>query len=60
MGGLFSSPKPPKQQEPTRMPVENDQTNAAAAERRRAQIAASKGRASTDLTDNSGTDDLGA
>ena len=55
MGGMFSKPKMPKEQPPVRMPIEGDKTSSEAAARRRAELAASKGRDSTDLTDALGS-----
>lgn len=60
MGGLFSKPKMPPPQEPTRMPVEGDQDAKAAERRRRNEALAVRGRESTDLTGGYSGTDLGA
>jgi hypothetical protein len=52
MGGLFSKPKMPPVQEPARMPVENDQSSREAAARERNALIARRGRASTNLTND--------
>lgn len=53
MGGLFSSPKPPKMPEikPVRMPTMNDPNAEKAAQRFRQEAFRRKGRQSTIMTD---------
>lgn len=50
MGGLFSKPKMPEIQPPTRMPVQDDAASKEAKRRRQAELQGTRGRASTDLT----------
>jgi hypothetical protein len=52
MGGIFSQPKMPPQPDPVRMPVENSPATRAAAVKKKNDLLASRGRASTNLADD--------